>query len=151
MKKRFSILFLFIFSYISLPFNALASSSTDPFVQVNSEITYFNDAEFKVKTKGELPNEGFSFSFSKIDPGKPVGFFVDLKGKDKVILKIYEHDVNGEFIREEKTGIITLNNKWKLAGLTIDLKENTRNIDVMVLTSDKNQAEFFVKEPTIVK
>jgi len=122
----------------------LAKETQMRFFGVGADVKVGNQGEYTIVTKGEKAEEGFVHTATEKFSKKEIKFKVELKGQDKVLLKIQETDARGRFIKEEKQAI-ELTQDWKLYEVPFVLVSLESQIDVLVVTESQRQTEFQFK------
>jgi hypothetical protein len=149
MKKWFGIIALiFVFSIFRLEVFAVEETITK-FFGVGATVEEIEQATYTVKTKGKAAGEGVVHSPESIQSGQKVSLNLNLKGEGKVHLLIQETDPKGKFLAENRSDTIQLSEEWKPYKLDAILQSETTQIDVLVVTSTKEEIEFHFQNLTI--
>ncbi|MGG0719706.1 hypothetical protein ABE096_19270 [Robertmurraya massiliosenegalensis] len=115
------------------------------FFGVGAVVTEQENEEFKVEPKGEKAEEGVVYTPSELT-STAVNYKISLKGEGEVFLKIEETDARGTFLNDVQSEPITLTDEWKEYELTTEVKSTESQIDVFVLTRDKQASAFHFKD-----
>lgn len=115
---------------------------------VGAVVTEQENQHFKVQTEGEKTEEGFVYTPSELT-STTVHYKISLKGEGQVLLKIEETDARGTFLSEVQSEPVMLTADWKEYDLKTDVKSTESQIDVFVLTKDKQATTFHFKDLVI--
>ena len=132
---------ILLISLITFLPNTLAKETQMRFFGVGADVKEGNSGEYTVVTKGEKAEEGFVHTATEKFSKKEIQFKVELKGQDKVLLKIQETDARGRFIKEEKQAV-ELTQDWKSFEVPFVLENLDSQIDVLVVTESQLQTEY---------
>ncbi|MCU9613524.1 hypothetical protein OEV98_08130 [Caldibacillus lycopersici] len=97
---------------------------------------------YEVQTNGDSEKEGFVFTINHPGTGDNFQLTLQLKGDSSVILLIEETNRKGKYLKEFQSPSIQLTDDWKQYTQELALDENTKQMDVMVLTSQKQKSNF---------
>ena len=132
---------ILLISLIAFLPTTLAKETQMRFFGVGADVKEGDLGEYTVVTKGEKAEEGFVHTATEKFSKKEIQFKVELKGQDKVLLKIQETDARGRFIKEEKQAV-ELTQDWKSYEVPFVLESLDSQIDVLVVTESQLQTEF---------
>jgi len=132
---------ILLISLIAFLPTTLAKETQMRFFGVGADVKEGDLGEYTVVTKGEKAEEGFVHTATEKFSKKEIQFKVELKGQDKVLLKIQETDARGRFIKEEKQAV-ELTQDWKSFEVPFVLENLDSQIDVLVVTESQLQTEY---------
>ncbi|WP_102026357.1 hypothetical protein [Salirhabdus sp. Marseille-P4669] len=150
MFKR--LLGILLFVMLLIPDSAVeAVEKHPPYFGVGAEIDPLPNNSFQVETKGVNANEGFVFTVQASKDSNLMHFQVELRGQpnDQVYLKVEETDPRGKFIQEHTSKPFSLSKDWQTYPLPITINEQTAQLDLFVLSTEKKPITFHFKNALV--
>jgi hypothetical protein len=138
------------FVVVSHPVSVFGKSKIEYF-GIGAEIKKIEGTTFQVSPQGQGRNEGFGISSIKAEGGKQITFQSNIKGDGRVYVKISETNENGEVIKESISKPIELTSSWDMNRSSTKLAPSTSQINIQIITDEKQTQIFYIKNIRIHK